>query len=87
MTALTESLTLIDVFIAFMVLMGLWRGFTAGFVKTAASLVAWLSALIIASRIAKEVAPFLAGFIENPVLQIAAAFCWLRLVWLLWCIF
>ncbi|ANB91396.1 colicin V production protein [Moraxella ovis] len=74
MTALTESLTLIDVFIAFMVLMGLWRGFTAGFAKTAASLVAWLSALIIASRIAKEVSPFLAGFIENPVLQIAAAF-------------
>ena len=74
MTAFTESMTLIDVFIAFMVLMGLWRGFTAGFVKTAASLVAWLSALIIASRTAKEVAPFVAGFIENPVLQIAAAF-------------
>lgn len=74
MTALNESMTLIDVFVAFMVLMGLWRGFTAGFVKTAASLVAWLSALIIASRTAKEVAPFLAEFIENTVLQIAAAF-------------
>lgn len=74
MTAFTESMTLIDVLIAFMVLMSLWRGFVAGFVKTAASLVAWLLALIIASHTAKQVAPFLAVFIESSVFQIAVAF-------------
>lgn len=80
MATLTESMTLIDIFIVFVVLMGLWRGFVAGFVKMAASLLAWLSALIIASHTAKLVAPMLVKFIDNPVLQLAGAFLLVALI-------
>lgn len=74
MNGLTESMTFIDIIILFVVLMGMWRGFGAGFIKSAASLVSWLLALIIASRIAKDIAPMLTALTDNPVLQIAAAF-------------
>ncbi|WFF39625.1 CvpA family protein [Moraxella nasibovis] len=75
-----ESMTWIDLFIMVMVLLGMWRGFGAGFVKTAASLISWLLALVVASRLAKSVAPLLAEFISNPILQIAAAFLVVALV-------
>lgn len=72
--AVVHSITLIDACIIFMVLVGLWRGFVFGFVKTVTSLVAWLLALIIASYAAKQIAPFLAVFIESSVLRIVCAF-------------
>ncbi|STZ14380.1 colicin V production protein [Moraxella caviae] len=57
-----------------MVLVGLWRGFQAGALKTAARLVAWVLALIIASKTAKDLSVFFVGVLDNPVLQTAAAF-------------
>lgn len=80
MNHLAESMTWIDLFIMVMVLLGMWRGFGAGFVKTAASLISWLLALVVASHLAKSVAPLLAEFISNPILQIAAAFLVVALV-------
>lgn len=74
MIAMGESLTFIDIAVLLVVLLSMWRGFGAGFIKSFASLVTWLLVLIVASRTAKMVAPMLADFIENPVLQIAAAF-------------
>ena len=64
----------LDIVIAVVVLIGLWRGFQVGLIKTAVGLVGWFIALIAASRLAPSVAPQLAGIIQNPVLQMAGAF-------------
>lgn len=64
----------LDIVIAVVVLVGLWRGFQVGLIKTAVGLVGWFIALIAASRLAASVAPQLSGIIQNPVLQIAGAF-------------
>ncbi|HAR74861.1 MAG TPA: colicin V production protein, partial [Psychrobacter sp.] len=60
--------------IAVVVLIGLWRGFQVGLIKTAVGLVGWFIALIAASRLAASVAPQLSGIVQNPVLQMASAF-------------
>lgn len=72
-------MTFLDILIVFIVLMGMWRGFGAGCIKTASSLVAWLVAFVIASRIASDFAPMLAVVIDSPVLQVAAMFLLLAL--------
>ena len=64
----------LDIVIAVVVLVGLWRGFQVGLIKTAVGLVGWFIALIAASRLAASVAPQLSGIIQNPVLQMAGAF-------------
>jgi membrane protein required for colicin V production len=64
----------LDIVIAVVVLIGLWRGFQVGLIKTAIGLVGWFIALIAASRLAASVAPQLSGIIQNPVLQMAGAF-------------
>ncbi|WP_201526679.1 CvpA family protein [Psychrobacter frigidicola] len=64
----------LDIVIAVVVLMGLWRGFQVGLIKTAVGLVGWFIALIAATRLASAIAPQLSGLIESPVLQMAMAF-------------
>ena len=64
----------LDIVIAVVVLIGLWRGFQVGLIKTAVGLVGWFIALIAASRLAASIAPQLSSIIQNPVLQMAAAF-------------
>ncbi|MGP4952282.1 CvpA family protein [Psychrobacter sp. T6-1] len=64
----------LDIMIAFVVLIGLWRGFQVGLIKTAVGLVGWFIALIAATRLANSIAPQLSGIVENPVLQMALAF-------------
>ena len=64
----------LDIVIAVVVLIGLWRGFQVGLIKTAVGLVGWFIALIAASRLAASVAPQLSGIVQNPVLQMASAF-------------
>ena len=64
----------LDIVIAVVVLIGLWRGFQVGLIKTAVGLVGWFIALIAATRLASSVAPQLSGMVENPVLQMAMAF-------------
>lgn len=70
----------LDLIIAAMVLIGLWRGFQLGLAKTAVGMVGWFVALIAASRLASSVAPSLSGIVQNPVLQIALAFLLVVLV-------
>lgn len=67
-------MTWIDISIMMMVVISMWRGFSAGFIKTAVSLVSWLFAFIVASRMTKLVAPMLVGIIDDSVLQMATAF-------------
>ena len=64
----------LDIVIAIVVLIGLWRGFQVGLIKTAVGLAGWFIALIAATRLANSVAPQLSGLTENPVLQMAMAF-------------
>ena len=64
----------IDIVIAVVVLIGLWRGFQVGLIKTAVGLAGWFIALIAATRLASSIAPQLSGIVENPVLQTALAF-------------
>lgn len=64
----------IDIVIAIVVLIGLWRGFQVGLIKTAVGLAGWFIALIAATRLASAISPQLSGIVENPVLQTALAF-------------
>ncbi|CAN6960833.1 MULTISPECIES: CvpA family protein [Psychrobacter] len=64
----------LDIVIAIVVLIGLWRGFQVGLIKTAVGLAGWFIALIAATRLAGSVAPQLSGIVQNPVLQMATAF-------------
>lgn len=64
----------LDIMIAIIVLVGLWRGFQVGLIKTAVGLLGWFIALIAATRLAGSIAPQLSSLIENPVLQMALAF-------------
>lgn len=65
---------LLDIIIAVIVLIGLWRGFQAGLVRTAVALVGWFIALVAGTRFADDVGPLLYGYIESPVLQMATGF-------------
>lgn len=64
----------IDIVIAVVVLIGLWRGFQVGLIKTAVGLAGWFIALIAATRLASSIAPQMSSIVENPVLQTALAF-------------
>lgn len=67
-------MSLLDIAIMFLVVLGVWRGYQAGMIKTLSSLCAWLFALIVASRMAKVLSVFFVDFIDNSILQIALAF-------------
>lgn len=69
-----------DFFIAAIVLFALWRGFSAGFVKSFISLVGWLVALIAASRFAGDVGHLFTGMVSSPKLQLALGFLLIVLV-------
>ncbi|MER2164315.1 MAG: CvpA family protein, partial [Psychrobacter alimentarius] len=64
----------LDIVIAVVVLIGLWRGFQVGLIKTAVGLAGWFIAFIAATRLASAVSPQLSGIVQNPVLQLALAF-------------
>lgn len=64
----------LDIIIAIVVLIGLWRGFQAGLIKTAVGLMGWFVALIVATRLATSIAPQLSSLVASPVLQTALAF-------------
>lgn len=64
----------LDIVIAIVVLIGLWRGFQVGLIKTAVGLAGWFIALITATRLAGVVSPQFSGLVQSPVLQMAMAF-------------
>lgn len=70
----------LDIVIAVVVLIGLWRGFSRGALRTALSLVAWLIGLVLATKLADTGAQVVAGVIHNPTLQMAAGFLLVFLV-------
>lgn len=64
----------LDIVIAIVVMVGLWRGFQAGFIRTAIALVSWFIALVAGTRLADDVAPHLSGMVQSPVLQMGLGF-------------
>lgn len=64
----------LDILIAVIVLIGLWRGFQLGFVKSVIGLIGWFVALVAATRLASVVAPYMTSFVQSPVLQLALGF-------------
>lgn len=76
-------MSIIDIIISVVVLLGVYRGFMAGMIKTAFSLISWLVALVSASKLAKSVQVFFIGFHDSPVLQLAMSFVFVFLVVLL----
>lgn len=64
----------LDIIIGIFILVGLWRGFQAGFIRSSIALVGWFIALLAATRLADDVAPHLESFISSPVLQVGAGF-------------
>ena len=64
----------LDIIIAIVVLIGLWRGFQAGLIKTVVGLMGWFVAPIVATRLATSITPQLSSLVANPVLQTALAF-------------
>lgn len=73
-------MNLLDIIITAVVLFGLWRGFVAGAMKTALSLISWLTALVAATRLASSVSPMFVGVTDNGVLQTALGFICVFLV-------
>lgn len=65
---------ILDIIIAIIILAGLWRGFKAGFIRSSIALVGWFIALLAATRLADDVAPYLENYIGSPVLQVGAGF-------------
>lgn len=74
---------LLDIIIAVIILAGLWRGFKQGFIRSSIALVGWFIALLAATRLADDVAPYLSNFISSPVLQVGAGFLVVVLIVLL----
>lgn len=64
----------LDLVLAAIVLIGLWRGFAAGAMRTAMSLVSWLIALFVATKFARQFAYLFVDVAEAPILQTALAF-------------
>ncbi|OAU94364.1 CvpA family protein [Moraxella catarrhalis] len=70
----------IDIIISIVVLLGIWRGFTAGIIKSMAMLLSWLIALVVASKTANSFSHIFAPFVDNSVLQVAMAFIAIMLI-------
>lgn len=68
------TVSILDIMISAVVLVGLWQGFRAGAMKTALALMSWLIALVAASRLAHTALPYVVSFSDNETLQLAMAF-------------
>lgn len=64
----------LDLTIMVIVLVGLWKGFQAGFIRSFVGLVGWFVALVAATRLANDVAPNFSQWVASPVLQTALGF-------------
>lgn len=69
-----NELGVLDFILLAFILLGLWKGFSAGFIKSVVSLLGWFIALVAGTRLAEVVAPNLQGFITSEVLQLALGF-------------
>lgn len=76
-------MSILDVLIGITVLIGVYRGFMAGMIKTVMALISWLVALVAASKLAADFQSFFVPFAQSEVLQLALAFVFVFLMVLL----
>jgi len=67
-------MTLLDMVVLFVLFMGLWQGFNNGLMRSLVSMFGWLLALLLASYLAKPLAPFFVSLTASTPLSIIAAF-------------
>lgn len=75
-----NPMNVIDIIISIVVLLGIWRGFTVGMIKSMAMLLSWFIALVVASKTANSFSHLFAPLIDNSVLQVAMAFVAIMLI-------
>lgn len=73
-------MTVIDGVILFILAIGLMRGFMAGAIKTVMSLVGWILALVIASKLSGDLSVLFAPMVDARIWQITLAFMMVALV-------
>lgn len=73
-------MSILDILIAITVLIGVYRGFVAGMIKTVMALISWLVALVAASKLAADFQSLFAPFVDSAILQLALAFVFVFLV-------
>lgn len=66
-------MTLIDGIVVFMIVLGAWRGFGQGLVKTTLRLLAWLTSVLLAFGLYEAVMPWVV-FVQAGVMQVITAF-------------
>ena len=67
-------MTLLDMVVLFVLFMGLWQGFNNGLMRSLVGMFGWLLALLLASYLAKPLAPFFVSLTGSTPLSIIAAF-------------
>ena len=67
-------MTLLDMVVLFVLFMGLWQGFNNGLMRSLVGMFGWLLALLLASYLAKPLAPFFVSLTGSTGLSIIAAF-------------
>lgn len=67
-------MSVLDIFILVALVLGLWRGFQTGLLRSLVGLFGWLFALIFATFFAKPFSPFLAGFFDSQIITLVASF-------------
>lgn len=64
----------LDLAVMGFVLIGLWRGFVNGLVRTTMNLVSWLVALFVATKFAHILLPIFNDVVDTPIFRTALAF-------------
>lgn len=67
-------MTLLDMIVLLALMLGLWQGFQHGLMRSVVGMFGWLMALLLASYLAKPLAPFFSSLTDSPVLSTMAAF-------------
>ena len=67
-------MTLLDMVVLVVLVIGLWQGFNNGLMRSLVGMFGWILALLLASYLAKPLSPFFATLTDSPVLSTIAAF-------------
>lgn len=67
-------MSFLDICILVVLILGLWRGFRVGLLRSLVGLFGWLFALVLATFLAKPLSPLFASFFANEISSIITAF-------------
>ncbi len=64
----------LDIVILIFVVLGMWKGFAVGLIQSIVSIIGWLLALVLGTKLSDSVAPYFIDVVDNDVLQLALGF-------------